>query len=195
MNDLENKQIMISEQNKKFNLEQFLLGDGYEGAVVIITDKQIVMNDCSSYGTKWKHEYILKDIYEAIKNLEIDDNVVDDIIKDGNIYITMIANKFLGKLGFVFAPDVISREQYDILNAFNEKVGEICTKNKNSFSGIGTSLTFNSANDCSSVNGLDDILDNLKSKIGNKNAMNEVVIGDTIDSFKDKDIISTRKGR
>lgn len=195
MDNLGNKQIFVSGQYRKFNLEQFLLGNGYEGAVVIVTDKQIIMNDCSSYGAKWKHEYILRDIYESIKNEEIDTDITDKIINDDNIYITMIANKFLGKLGFVFAPDIISKEQYEVLEVFNEKVKEICTENRNSFSGTGMPLTFNFANDCSSINGFDDILGELRTRIGNKRVIDEVIIGDTVDSFKDRDIRSVRKQR
>lgn len=200
MNNIDNLsevQEFVKGEYEKFDLEKFLTGNGSKGAAILITDKQIIMNDCSNYGYNWHHEDILKNMYRAI--YKTNDNSNDgwsnfeaNVADDGNICLTLNIDDINTML--VFLPRRVTEGQYRFLEILNDKIKEVYDNNKECF--VGNPLIFNFDDIKISVNNLDKLLDSLKKRINNNNIdRDEVIIGDTVDSFKDKNIKSARRKR
>lgn len=190
-------QEFVKGEYEKFDLEKFLTGNGVRGAAILITDKQIIINDCSGYGQSWHHEDILKNMYRAI--YKIDNNINDgwsnfeaNVADDGNICLSLNVDET--NLMLVFLPRKVTQNQYKLLEILNDKIKEVYDNNKECF--LFNPLMFIGNDDVNSFNNLDKILDSLKRKIRDSVVdRNEVIVGDTIDSFKDKGMMGTRKGR
>lgn len=184
----------VKEEYEKFDLEKFLTGNSVEGAVILVTDKQIVMNDCFSYGDNWRHEDILKKMYKAIygandnKNADGWSNFEANVADDGNICLCFIVGDI--NTALVFLPRNVTNGQYELMEVLNDKIKEIYSNNSECFMGKPLIFTFDdNYNSINSFNNLDKVLDSLKKRIKDNNNRDEIIIGDTIDSFKQRSML------
>lgn len=192
-------QEFVKGEYEKFDLEKFFTDNGNRGAAILITDKQIIMNDGSNYGYNWHHENILKNMYRAIYKTNDNSNDIDEwgnfeynVNRDGNVCLTLNIGNINTML--VFLPRRVTKGQYRLLEILNDKIKEVYDNNKECF--VGNPLIFKFDDISISINNLDKVLDSLKRRTkDNDRDRDEVIIGDTIDSFSKRSILGTTEGK
>ena len=228
--DNEAQQKVLKLINDNFNLEHFMKGQYgkkgskfNDGGVFLATDSQFILTDNFSSRNildEGDHGTTVNTFYHAMYNKEHNiDHFRDSfsiwqeyVLAKGDICIQLVsAGENCDSL--VWLPNVISENQYKMLEEFNNKIKEAYAndpgyfdKNPMIFTGLRDNNHYTTENEIKTKNNIDEILEEAKNRIGKKNPIpNENIVGTDMQKLNlykqlsslkwDEELFVTKEGR
>ena len=142
-------------------------------AYVVITDNNMIMIP-SNHGSI---SYTLGDIFEYLdRDFDSSKYMNEAMMRRNSGYIVIeLQNKFIGGRNIIYSPDVISGNQYRMLQEFNQQIKELTSKDN--LASLGFNLRGNNGSswELVNVNNIDGILSRLlEDKRVNKSDVKEI---------------------
>lgn len=179
----------VVNENKRFNLEEFMKNKyDTSAAVVLITPLQAIMCKCSMGGNyqEWLHTDVLQAMYSAVYEEEVEikeASAFKDLFKNDNNIRMLLCSGI--STNIIYLPEVIDINQYNCLNEFNNMIKDIYDNNKAYFDKYSMFFGYISSGDDDfseevDINNIDSILELAKERIGSFSYSDEYRIGNDI---------------